>query len=380
MLRTVVHDVASGARLWDERATMAGRPSALGVQPPAVVGGLVVAVEPRREGKRALVARGARDGVERWTRAVTTTYGPVACGGRVCLTERAGRGDAVFSVLDAASGERVWGVRGVAEVQHADDERLVLLRRTPKPALASYAPETGARQWTFPLAAAVGSDADLDGGWASGTTEETLLGYVGPDQKGGRLTAFGFFAVRLADGRKVWSRPGLLRVHPSANPGVALVARELGPRGAYGGFMRLDPATGAKGPVVPASALPKDTPWWLSFSDDLGAVGFLAGRRQGTAYSLTRGGAVTADGMRTWAFCTVTPAELKLKGGLKGFYPTASLCPYELSEGRRADDQSTPPPSWYTGATDGWRVWRDEKGALHGVKDGEGTIPGMYGL
>ncbi|ROO82772.1 putative pyrroloquinoline-quinone binding quinoprotein [Actinocorallia herbida] len=378
-LRTVVHDVATGAPLWAERATMAGRPNSMGVQPPAIVGGMVVAVEPRPNGKKAIVAREAREGLERWVRPVTATYGPTACGANVCLTELAGGAKTRFTVLEGATGRPLWRVPGIAEVQHADADRLVLLRRTPRPAVAAYGPATGVREWTYPLAAAVGSDADLDGGWAAGVADGMLLGYVGPNRKGSRLTSFGYFALRLTDGRRVWSRPGLLRVHPSASPAVAIVGRELGKRGAYGGFTRLDRATGAKGPIVPATALPQDTPWWLSFSDDLANVGFLAGRRAGTAYSLARGNAVTADGMRTWGFCTVTPAALKLKGGLKGFYPTASLCPYDLAGGRRADDQTIAPPSWYTGATDGWRVWRDEKGALHGVNDGAGTIPGMYG-
>ncbi|WP_460301908.1 outer membrane protein assembly factor BamB family protein [Actinocorallia aurea] len=378
-LRTVVHDIATGAPLWTERATMAGRPNVLGVQPPAIVGDLVVAVEPRGGGRKALVAREARDGLERWARPVTSTFGPAECGPNVCLTEDAGNAKARFTVLEGATGRPLWRVPGVAEVQHADADRLVLLRRTARPSVAAYGAVTGVREWAFPLAAAVGPDADLDGGWASGIAHGMLLGYVGPNRKGARLTSFGYFALRLTDGRRIWTRPGMLRVHPSASPAVALVGRELGKRGAYGGFTRLDPKTGAKGPIVPASALPQDTPWWLSFSDDLGYVGFLAGRRQGTAYSLLKGNAVNADGMRTWGFCTVEPAVLKLKGGLKGFYPTASLCPYEVAEGRRAADQTVPPPSWYTGAKDGWRVWRDEKGALHGVNDGGGTIPGMYG-
>src|SRR5262249_35056459 len=37
-LRTVTADVATGKRLWTHPATMAGRPAAMGVQPPAVTG------------------------------------------------------------------------------------------------------------------------------------------------------------------------------------------------------------------------------------------------------------------------------------------------------------------------------------------------------
>jgi hypothetical protein len=54
------------------------------------------------------------------------------------------------------------------------------------------------------------------------------------------------------------------------------------------------------------------------------------------------------------------------------------LCPYDLKTGRRLDATNSVPPGWYTGSVDGWRVWRDERGALHGVHDGDGTSPGMY--
>src|SRR5205807_2362181 len=64
VLQTVVDDLATGKRLWAQPATMAGRPSGMGVEPPAVVpaggGALVVTIEPGP--KTNLVARAARTG------------------------------------------------------------------------------------------------------------------------------------------------------------------------------------------------------------------------------------------------------------------------------------------------------------------------------
>ncbi|MCD0447844.1 PQQ-like beta-propeller repeat protein [Actinocorallia sp. API 0066] len=427
-LQTVTYDTATGTRLWTTPSTMKGRPSSLGVAPPAVTGSLVATLEPteaapettggtpspgaaggapgprhthgeadprdggQEEARRTpgdgpvgagrvqVVARDARGGTVVWRRDVKATWGPVACGANVCLPEAAGTAKARFTVLEGASGKVLWRLKGVAEVQHVDAERLVLLRRTKTPEVSAHDPASGRRHWAFPLDNAVGEGADLDGGWASGVTEGRLLGYLGPNEQAGKLTPFGFFALDLKNGERVWSRPGLLRVYPGASPGVALVARRMNRKGAYGGFTRLDPRTGTEGPRIPASKLPKDTPWWLSFPADLSSVGFLAARRPGTAYSLEGGGAITVEGLRTWSFCTVTPSELRIKGGLKGFYPTASLCLYDLAEGRRSKDQDAAPPAWYTGSADGWRVWRDEQGALRAVREGEGTIPGMYGL
>ena len=37
------------------------------------------------------------------------------------------------------------------------------------------------------------------------------------------------------------------------------------------------------------------------------------------------------------------------------------------------------PPAWFTGSQDGWRLWRDDRGGLHAVKDGTATFPSMYG-
>jgi hypothetical protein len=115
----------------------------------------------------------------------------------------------------------------------------------------------------------------------------------------------------------------------------------------------------------------------LSFPADLSTIGFLLPRRAGTAYDLRRGTAVAAHGLRTWSFCTVTPAPLKVSGR-REFFPVAALCAYDLATGRPAAAPG-PPPGWYTGAVDGWRVWRGERGGLHAVHDARGTIPGMYG-
>ncbi len=57
----------------------------------------------------------------------------------------------------------------------------------------------------------------------------------------------------------------------------------------------------------------------------------------------------------------------------------ASLCEFDLATGKRVPGPAGTPPAWFTGSQDGWRLWRDEKGALHAIRDTTGTAPGMYG-
>ncbi|MFI0351506.1 PQQ-binding-like beta-propeller repeat protein [Actinomadura sp. 9N407] len=413
-LETSVYDLAEGKRLWAQPATMAGRLSGMGVQPPAVTGalggGLVTALEPRKPGNQSgktsgnwnatLVARDSRTGTEKWTRPVHSTFGPVECGPSVCLSEFTATEKARFVALDPATGKARWQTPGVAEVQHADGSKVVLFRMSDRPALEARDLRTGRTLWNFPVERAVGTGVNLSGGWAFGALDAEnaqngmLIGYLAPYQarKGGPMSPYGFFGVRLSDGKQVWARKRLLRVYPSANPAVALVARAI-PTSGYGGFERLDPRTGRTTGKLGADKAPKSV-WWMSFPDDLGELGFVTQGKPGAAYDLRSGAKVTDKALRTWSFCTMKPSELKITG-LRGFYPVAPLCAYEVATGKKAASPGTP-PAWYTGVSDGWRVWRDERGALHGVKDtkgngsdikgsgtrGNGTkgnIPGMYG-
>lgn len=191
----------------------------------------------------------------------------------------------------------------------------------------------------------------------------------------GPLSAFGFFSLRLADGKQQWVRKRLLRVYPSANPAVALITREVDDADRYGGFTQLDLRTGRSVTRLGATGAPPAN-WWLAFPPDLSAVGFLAHDKPGHMYDLRTGRAVSGH-TQGWSFCTTKPAPLKITGQ-NGFYPIAALCPYDLKTGRRLDAANAVPPSWYTGSVGGWRVWRDERGGLHGVHDGAGTSPGMY--
>ncbi|MFC7592638.1 hypothetical protein ACFQYP_59660 [Nonomuraea antimicrobica] len=72
------------------------------------------------------------------------------------------------------------------------------------------------------------------------------------------------------------------------------------------------------------------------------------------------------------------PKPLPLRGQAPGFYSTAAVCEYDLGTGKRVSP-ATPPPPWFTGSQEGWRLWRDEKGAVHAVNDHTTTVPGMYG-
>ncbi|GAB3666474.1 PQQ-binding-like beta-propeller repeat protein [Actinocorallia lasiicapitis] len=381
-LETAVYDVTNGKRLWAKPATMVGRLSGMGVQPPAVGAGLVVAVEPQKTGKwnATLVARDARSGEQQWTRPVHSTFGPVACGADICLSENTAKKNARFVVLSGASGKQRWTVAGIAEVEHADADRVVVFRMAKHPTLESRAAATGKGQWSFPVERAVGKGVNLSGGWSFGRSGDLMLGYVAPYQakKGKKLSAFGFFGLDLATGKPRWARTRLLRVYPSASPAISLITRETDGKGGYGGFAQLDPATGRTLVEVPAVTPPKDSAWWLSFPSDLSSIGFLTRDRPGTAFDLRAAKPADPKNLRTWSFCTVDPAKLVIKGQPDGFYPVAALCAYDLAAGKRSD-KITPPPSWYTGSVDGWRVWRDDRGALHGVRDSTTTEPGMYG-
>jgi outer membrane protein assembly factor BamB len=400
MLETDVYDLAAGTRLWARPATMVGRPAGMGVAPPALLGpmgaAVVVALEPRKQGSErgrwnaTLVARDARTGRQKWTRPVDSTFGPVRCGPYVCLSEFTARKDARFVALDPATGRGLWKLPGIAEVEWSDDPampgrsrqegaaRVVLFRMAAHPTLESHDLATGKALWSFPVEQAVGMGVNLSGGWAFGATGATLVGYLAPYQakKGGPLSAFGFFGLRLADGHPVWVRPRLLRIYPSANPAVTLITREIDPSGRYGGFARLDPRSGRTISQIPAGKVPRGA-WWLAFPADLSTLGFLAQDHAGTAFDLARATPVPVKGLTSWSFCTVDPAQLQIQGR-PGFYPIASLCAYDLATGKPIG-RPGPPPAWYTGVVDGSRVWRDETGALHGAHDAKGTSPGMYG-
>lgn len=383
-LETAVYDLATGNRRWSRPATMAGRPPDLGVQPPAVAGPptapVVAALEPHRSGRSraALVVRDARTGAARWSRPVDSTFGPTRCGPHVCLAESTARRDPRFVVLDHATGRPLWQIPGIAEAVADTGRHTVIFRMTGRPALESRDLRTGRARWTFPVERAVGREVDLAGGWAFTTTGEMIVGYLAPrvGRAGRPLSAFGFFGLRAHDGRPVWTRRGLLRVYPSPSPAVAPLTRTVDGRGRYGDFVRLDPRTGRTLGRVPARQAPRSA-WWLAFPADLSRLGFLALDGPGKAVDLSGGAQLSARGVPAWSFCTVNPTQLRIEGQ-RGFFPIAPLCSYDLGTGRKSTDPG-PPPEWYTGATDGWRVWRDEQGMLHAVRDTTGSAPGMYG-
>lgn len=378
-LRTVATDVATGRRLWTQPATMAGRPTALGVQPPAVTGPaehlMVVDVEAHGS-EAALVGRDAHSGTWRWSRPIGSTFGPARCGEALCLSEDTAGKSPGFALLDPATGRRVWRIPGIAEVEWSNARQVVLFRTTAHPTVEAHDLASGKPLWAYRVDKALGHGVDLSGGWSFGSLGGILIGYVAPFQKkkGGRLSPFGFFSLRLADGTPQWARRRLIRIYPSASPAVALITREVDPEDRYAGFVQLDPRDGRTMRRVPTTGL-RQVGWWLAFPPDLSALGFLVHDQPGHAYDLRTGRAI--DGRtRAWSFCADKPVPLKIDGQ-RGFYPVAALCPFDVRTGRRLD-ANEPPPGWYTGATDGWRVWRDESGALRGVHDASGTSPGMY--
>ncbi|MCO6006709.1 PQQ-like beta-propeller repeat protein [Actinoallomurus purpureus] len=379
-LRMTVFDLTSGRRLWSQPTATAGRPADLGIASAAVAPSLdravVVSVEPRSSAA-AVVGRNARDGRQLWARTVGTTLGPARCGDAVCVSESIARKNARFVVLKAATGETSWTMPGVAEVEWADDRRVVVFRIAEHPVVEAHDLRSGRLLWSFAVEDALGRAVDLSGGWSFGAVDDCLIGYLAPyrGRQGAPLSAFGFFSLRLGDGGLQWVHRRSLRIYPSANPAVALITREVDRRDQYGGFTQLDPRTGRTVAAIPVTPNPGGG-WWPAFPADLSALGLLNPSHAGRAYDL-RTGHLLAGHVRAWSLCTVTSTPLKINGNT-GFFPAPALCPYDLMTGRRLAS-ADPPPGWYTGAVDGWRVWRDDRGGLHGRHDADGTVPGMLG-
>ncbi|MER7502049.1 PQQ-binding-like beta-propeller repeat protein [Nonomuraea pusilla] len=383
-LQTVALDLRDGRTLWSKPATMAGRLPGMGVSAPAAVesggGAVVVALDPARKGRwnATLVARDARTGAQKWTRPVHSTFGPQRCGPYVCVSENTALSGARMVVLDPATGKVRWRLAGIGEVEWSDAGRVLLLRLAADPAIESYDVKTGTLQWQQPVAQALGPGIDLSGGWAFGVTGGDLVGYVAPytSPRTKKLSSFGLFSVKISDGTVNWMRPSVVRVYPSGSPGYAPVVRPVDAGGVYGGFARLDPVSGRVLGQVSASDVP-GSGWWLAFPDRMDRLGFLKHGSKGTAFDLASGDPAPADEERGWSFCVTDPKPLPLKAQPQGFYSTAALCQYDLAQGRRVAP-ATAPPAWFTGSQDGWRLWHDEKGAVHAVNDGTPTTPGMY--
>ncbi|MEV0998252.1 PQQ-binding-like beta-propeller repeat protein [Nonomuraea sp. NPDC050202] len=385
-LETVAVNLRDGKRLWAYPATMAGRLPGMGVSAPAIVEtpggqGVVVALDPGKKGRwnATLVARDAHSGAQRWTRPIHSTFGPQRCGPYVCLSEHTALAKARMVVLDPTTGKQLWRLPGISEVEWSDPSRVVLLRLAANPMVESYEVKTGKLQWQQPIEQALGPGIDLSGGWAFGAAGDDLVGYVAPytNPQSKKVSTFGLFSVSIADGTINWMRPSVVRVYPSGSPGFAPVVRPVDPQGAYGGFARLDPASGRVVGQISATDVP-GSGWWLAFPDRMDKLGFLKHNSKGTAFDVAGGKPVPVEEERGWSFCVTDPKPLPLKGQPPGFYSTAALCEYDLGTGKRVSPVAVPPP-WFTGSQDGWRLWRDEKGALHAVNDHAATAPGMYG-
>ncbi|MDF2709252.1 MAG: hypothetical protein K0R62_4904 [Nonomuraea muscovyensis] len=371
-LETVALDLATGRRLWAHPATMAGRLPGMGVSAPALTElpgkgrAVVIALDPAKKDRwnATVVARDARTGRQLWTRPVHSTFGPQGCGPYVCLSEHTALSSARVVVLDPATGKPVWKLPGLAEVEWSDGERVLMLRLAAAPTIESYELKTGKLQWQQPIEQALGPGIDLSGGWAFGAAGSDLVGYLAPytDPRTKKLSTFGLFSVKIADGTVNW---------------IAPVVRPVDQQGVYGGFARLDSGTGRVIGQIPAASVP-GSGWWLAFPDRMDKLGFLRHGGKGSAFDLATGQAVPVEEQRGWSFCVTDPKPLPLKGQAPGFYSVAAVCEYDLATGARVTGSPTP-PSWFTGSRDGWRLWRDEKGAVHAVNDSTATAPGMYG-
>lgn len=380
-LETVALDQASGKKLWGYPATMSGRLPGMGVSAPAIVGGVVVALDPAKKGRwnATLLARDARTGKQKWVRPVHSTFGPQRCGPYICLSEHTALRNARVVVLDPATGKQLWKLPGIAEVEWSDAGRVLLLRLAANPMIESYELKTGKLQWQQPIEQALGPGIDMSGGWAFGATGDNLVGYIAPytNPQTKRVSTFGLFSLKIADGSINWMRPSVVRVYPSGSPGYAPVVRPVDQQGQYGGFARLDSESGRVIGQITAAQVP-GSGWWLAFPERMERLGFLKHNTKGTAFDLATGKGVAVEEQHGWSFCVTDPKPLALRQQIPGFYSVAAVCEYDLSTGKRIAEPAAP-PSWFTGAQDGWRLWRDEKGAIHGTKDNTANSPGMYG-
>ncbi|GII52941.1 hypothetical protein Pth03_13300 [Planotetraspora thailandica] len=389
-LETVTLDLATGKRLWATPATMAGRLPGMGVQAPATVEtgpgqAVVVAVDPAKDAskssrwKATVVARDAKTGRQKWARPIESTFGPQRCGPYVCLSENTALSSAKMVVLDPQTGKTLWQLAGIAEVEWSNATQVVLLRLASHPVLEAHSLKTGKVVWQVPIEQALGAGVDLSGGWAFGATGDKLVGYVAPytNPQTKKTSTFGLFSVRLDDGVVDWMRPSVVRVYPSGNPAFAPVVRPVDEQGQYGGFARLDGETGrVLGQITPTQV--PGSGWWLAFPSAMDKLGFLKHDAAGSAFDLKTGEPASVKGTTGWSFCVTDPRPLPLSGATPGFYAIAALCEFDLATGKRTSSASAP-PAWFTGSQNGWRLWRDEKGALHAVNDGSATTPGMYG-
>ncbi|GII88840.1 hypothetical protein Ssi03_68300 [Sphaerisporangium siamense] len=387
-LETAALDLAGGKRLWAHPAAIAGRLPGMGVQSPAAVEtspghAIVAAVAPKRgghgAGNAALVAHDARTGRPLWSRPVHSTFGPQRCGRLLCLSENTALASARVVVLDPLTGKVLWKEPGIAEVEWSDAGRVVMLHLARHPVLAAHDLASGRPVWRLPVEQALAPGVDLSGGWAFGASGGDLVGYVAPytSPKQNKTSSFGLFSIKLADGAVNWLRPSVVRVYPSGSPGYAPVVRPVDERGQYGGFARLDPGSGRVVGQITAGQVP-GAGWWLAFPGDMARLDFLKPGGAGAAFELPSGRATPVQGRRGWSFCVTDPKPLPLAGGARGFYSVASLCEFDLATGKRAP-AAGPPPAWFTGSQDGWRLWRDENGAVNAVQDTTGSAPGMYG-
>ncbi|WP_248961664.1 outer membrane protein assembly factor BamB family protein [Sphaerisporangium perillae] len=385
-LETTALDLTSGKKLWAHPATIAGRLPGMGVQPPAAVEtgqgqGVIAAIDPAKQGKwtATLVALDARTGHRRWARPVHSTFGPQRCGPYICVSENTALASARMVVLDPLTGKTLWKLPGIAEVEWSDAARVVMLRMAKHPVLSAHDVKTGAQAWQLPVEQALSPGVDLSGGWAFGASGGNLIGYVAPytNPKKNKTSSFGVFSVKLADGAVNWLRPSVVRVYPSGSPGFAPVVRPIDEQGQYGGFARLDPVSGRVLGQITADQVP-GTGWWLAFPGDMARLGFLKPGGSGSAFDLASGQSIPVKDQRGWSFCVTDPKPLPLADGAQGFYAVASLCEFDLATGKRLSGAGVP-PAWFTGSQDGWRLWRDDKGAVHAVRDATGSTPGMYG-
>ncbi|MFI6817354.1 PQQ-binding-like beta-propeller repeat protein [Nonomuraea sp. NPDC050328] len=386
-LETVTLDQVNGKKLWAAPTTMAGRLPGMGVSAPAVVEtgqdqAVIASLDPIKKGRwnAALTARDARTGKQKWTRPVHSTFGPQRCGPYLCLSEHTALKTARVVVLDPNTGKTMWSLPGIAEVEWSDQARVLLLRLAANPMIESYDLKTGKIQWQQPIAQALGPGIDMSGGWAFGATGDNLVGYVAPytNPRTRKTSTFGLFSLKIADGSINWMRPSVVRVYPSGNPGYAPIVRPVDQQGQYGGFARLEADSGRVAGQITAGQVP-GSGWWLAFPDTMDRLGFLKHNTKGTNFDLATGKELPVEEQRGWSFCVTDPKPLPLRQQMPGFYSVASVCQYDLSTGKRAGAADAAPPSWFTGSQNGWRLWRDEKGAVHGLNDGTPTTPGMYG-
>jgi outer membrane protein assembly factor BamB len=288
-LQVVVLDAATGKERFRRPWSPGGQLGGQGVGAPAVVGGVVVTMEPAAGTQgQALVALDAQTGDEKWRAAVSDAFAPFACGIYVC-DETTGD-NAALTARDAATGTVVWTSPGEQSNVVNTVDTLIEQHLGIPPVITSISPQAGAPRWQTDLSATFGGRATTDNGWDAVVVDNTLVAALGDDAAHGAPA--GAVGIELANGSVKWKVPtlSLCPLHPRI---ILLLC------GSDSGMSRVDAATGKIAWSVPQFTVPQG---------DGPVLGMTADGK--TIIGVDRGGSAIAVDAARGAILPPTPGQM----------------------------------------------------------------------